>query len=293
MNTTRQLFGTDGVRGLANREPMTPETALRLGRAVAQRCAAPAGRRARIVIGKDTRLSGAMLEHALAAGICSAGVDVLLAGVLPTPAVASTRPPPSGRRGPAANRRHNGSSLAAQWFQLPEAAGDGTSTACRSRATQGADRPVTDATSCRCRRPHRSLTATGASAAGLFLHLPADRRVTGPAFRRRPRARSRGSGTKPDGTIGRGGRAPGALGVVVLTSRHGRGISQSSMATTIVYPPVATNVAESWTVRPWRWWRMTGWARRVRRWTVEVTPPERPGWKLALCVPAGWYAPCR
>src|SRR5512140_2618823 len=87
MSAPRPLFGTDGVRGLANVEPMTTETAMRLGRAVAEICASPL-RPARVVIGKDTRLSGDMLESALAAGICSAGADALLAGVLPTPAIA-------------------------------------------------------------------------------------------------------------------------------------------------------------------------------------------------------------
>lgn len=82
------LFGTDGVRGLANVEPMTPETLLRLGRAVVALCADRSGRRPRIVIGRDTRLSGRMLEAALASGMASAGADVLLADEVPTPAVA-------------------------------------------------------------------------------------------------------------------------------------------------------------------------------------------------------------
>jgi len=83
----RELFGTDGVRGVANIEPMTVETAMRLGRAAAHTFKHRAGRH-KIVIGKDTRLSGYMLESALTAGICSMGVDVLLVGPLPTPAVA-------------------------------------------------------------------------------------------------------------------------------------------------------------------------------------------------------------
>ncbi len=89
-NRTRQLFGTDGVRGVANVEPMTSETALRLGRAVAHvfRKTARPGHRSRIVIGKDTRVSGYMLETAMASGICSMGVDVLLVGPMPTPGIA-------------------------------------------------------------------------------------------------------------------------------------------------------------------------------------------------------------
>jgi len=83
----RSLFGTDGIRGVANRDPMTAEMALRLGQAVAQKFRR-AKRGGRIVIGKDTRLSGYMLESALQAGIVSAGADVLLVGPLPTPGIA-------------------------------------------------------------------------------------------------------------------------------------------------------------------------------------------------------------
>ncbi len=81
-----KLFGTDGVRGIANLEPMTSETALKLGRAVAHVFKRRQGRH-QIVIGKDTRLSGYMLESALVSGICSMGVDVQLVGPLPTPAI--------------------------------------------------------------------------------------------------------------------------------------------------------------------------------------------------------------
>jgi len=107
----RRLFGTDGVRGIANQEPMTSEMALKLGRAIARvlrdpvaRPSAASGRshppsmakrrdgnkehRTKILIGKDTRLSGYMLETALASGVCSMGADVQLVGPLPTPAVA-------------------------------------------------------------------------------------------------------------------------------------------------------------------------------------------------------------
>ena len=84
----RRLFGTDGVRGRANVEPMTSETAMKLGRAAAFVFQRQSSGRHRIVIGKDTRLSGYMLESALTAGLCSMGVDVLLVGPMPTPAVA-------------------------------------------------------------------------------------------------------------------------------------------------------------------------------------------------------------
>ena len=83
----RKLFGTDGVRGVANLEPMTSETAMKLGRAAAYLFKRRAGRH-QIIIGKDTRLSGYMLESALTAGICSMGVDVYLIGPMPTPGIA-------------------------------------------------------------------------------------------------------------------------------------------------------------------------------------------------------------
>ncbi|MGB9699700.1 MAG: phosphoglucosamine mutase [Thermodesulfobacteriota bacterium] len=83
----RKLFGTDGIRGVANVEPMTTEMAMQVGRGVAY-IFKNKGRRHKIVIGKDTRLSGYMLENALVAGICSMGVDVLLVGPLPTPGIA-------------------------------------------------------------------------------------------------------------------------------------------------------------------------------------------------------------
>jgi len=83
----RQFFGTDGVRGVANIHPMTSEIAMQIGRAIAF-LVKNHKHGHRIVIGKDTRLSGYMLENALAAGVCSMGVDVLLVGPLPTPGIA-------------------------------------------------------------------------------------------------------------------------------------------------------------------------------------------------------------
>ncbi len=83
----RKLFGTDGIRGVANVHPMTTEIAMQLGRAVAH-IFKDKDRRHRILIGKDTRVSGYMLETALASGICSMGVDVLLVGPIPTPGIA-------------------------------------------------------------------------------------------------------------------------------------------------------------------------------------------------------------
>ena len=81
-----KFFGTDGIRGVANKHPMTPELALALGKTVSRLWTG--GKENFIVIGKDTRLSGDMLEHALVSGILSQGVNVWLSGIIPTPAVA-------------------------------------------------------------------------------------------------------------------------------------------------------------------------------------------------------------
>jgi len=83
----KRLFGTDGVRGVANIEPMTTEVAMQLGRGLAY-VLRQKNHRPRILIGKDTRLSGYMIENALASGICSMGADVLLVGPMPTPGIA-------------------------------------------------------------------------------------------------------------------------------------------------------------------------------------------------------------
>jgi phosphoglucosamine mutase len=84
---TRKLFGTDGVRGTANTYPMTAEMALRLGAAAGRYFRRDGSAAHRVVIGKDTRLSGYMLENALTAGLTSTGMNVLLLGPVPTPAV--------------------------------------------------------------------------------------------------------------------------------------------------------------------------------------------------------------
>ncbi|MBL9062895.1 phosphoglucosamine mutase [Tabrizicola sp.] len=84
---SRKLFGTDGVRGRANSWPMTAELALKLGAAAGRYFRRDGSAAHRVVIGKDTRLSGYMLENALTAGFCSTGMNVLLLGPVPTPAV--------------------------------------------------------------------------------------------------------------------------------------------------------------------------------------------------------------
>ncbi|MCR9269369.1 MAG: phosphoglucosamine mutase [Hyphomonadaceae bacterium] len=85
---TRKYFGTDGIRGTANTPPMTPEIAMRLGMAAGKYFRTTSSRRHSVVIGKDTRLSGYMIEPALVAGFTSVGMDVTLFGPLPTPGVA-------------------------------------------------------------------------------------------------------------------------------------------------------------------------------------------------------------
>ncbi len=83
-----RMFGTDGVRGVANTAPMTAEMVMDIGRAAAFLCRRESAYRGKIAIGRDTRLSGTMLESALTAGICSMGVDVVLLGPIPTPGIA-------------------------------------------------------------------------------------------------------------------------------------------------------------------------------------------------------------
>ena len=89
---TRKYFGTDGVRGRVGESPITPDFVMRLGHAAGKVLAAgqdlPDGEHAAVLIGKDTRISGYMLESALQAGLSAAGVDIYLAGPMPTPAVA-------------------------------------------------------------------------------------------------------------------------------------------------------------------------------------------------------------
>ena len=82
-----RLFGTDGVRGKANEYPMTPEVALKIGKAVGFLFSNHGKSRNMVVIGKDTRLSGYMFEASLVAGICSMGADAYLLGPMPTPGI--------------------------------------------------------------------------------------------------------------------------------------------------------------------------------------------------------------
>jgi len=122
----KKLFGTDGVRGVANVHPMTTEMAMQLGRAAAYIFKSSGPRRHRIVIGKDTRLSGYMLESALLAGICSMGVDVLLVGPLPTPGIANITKSMRADAGVVISASHNAFQdngikfFSADGFKLPD-----------------------------------------------------------------------------------------------------------------------------------------------------------------------------
>ena len=98
-----RLFGTDGVRGVANRD-LTPELAFALGRADVEALGRGEGQ---VPIGRDTRVSGPMLQAALSAGICSAGADVLRLGVVPTPAVAFLTAVPRADAGVVISASHN------------------------------------------------------------------------------------------------------------------------------------------------------------------------------------------
>jgi len=101
-----ELFGTDGIRGVANQYPMTPEMAVTIGKAVAAIFKGD-HKPSKIVMGKDTRISGDMLEHALVSGICSMGVDVYLTGILPTPGVAFITSSTGANAGIVISASHN------------------------------------------------------------------------------------------------------------------------------------------------------------------------------------------
>jgi len=104
----RKLFGTDGIRGIANQYPITAEMALRIGRSVAFLFGREKdGEKVKIIIGKDTRISGTMLEYALAAGVCSMGADAGLTGVLPTPGVAHITESSNADAGIVISASHN------------------------------------------------------------------------------------------------------------------------------------------------------------------------------------------
>lgn len=102
----KKLFGTDGIRGVANEYPITPEVMIRLGRAIINSLPDSAGKK-RILIGKDTRISGDMIESAIAAGICSMNGDAFLTGVIPTPGISYLTPAGGFDAGIVISASHN------------------------------------------------------------------------------------------------------------------------------------------------------------------------------------------
>ena len=126
--TPRSLFGTDGIRGVANEHPMTPEIALALGRAITFVAGRGKNHAPRVLVGKDTRLSGYMIETAIASGVTSMGGRVLLCGPVPTPAVAHLTVSMRADAGIVISASHNSYAdngikvFAADGFKLPDAA---------------------------------------------------------------------------------------------------------------------------------------------------------------------------
>src|SRR5437763_12303215 len=127
LEPARKLFGTAGTRGVANVYPMTGELILQLGRALAF-LIKNGPHRHRVVIGKDTRVSGYMLETALASGLCSMGIDVLLCGPLPTPAISNLTVSMRADAGAVISASHNPYQdngikfFSADGFKLPDEA---------------------------------------------------------------------------------------------------------------------------------------------------------------------------
>jgi phosphoglucosamine mutase len=138
-----RLFGTDGVRGIANAE-LTPELAFRLGEAAGHFLGEKG--RGRIVVGRDTRRSGEMLEAALVAGICSGGADALVAGIVPTPAVALLVRELEADGGVVISASHNAPEyngikfFSREGFKLPDEVEDGIEAFCS--ADRDYDRPI-------------------------------------------------------------------------------------------------------------------------------------------------------
>ena len=123
----KKLFGTDGIRGKANCYPITPELALLVGKGTAKVLGADCGSgRRRVVLGKDTRISGYMLENAITSGLLSMGMDVLAVGPMPTPAVAHLTKSMGAACGIMITASHNPASdngikiFASDGFKLPD-----------------------------------------------------------------------------------------------------------------------------------------------------------------------------
>ncbi|MBZ0120236.1 MAG: phosphoglucosamine mutase, partial [Sandaracinaceae bacterium] len=124
----RNLFGTDGIRGVANEGQMTPEIAFRIGAAITYQLRKRVSHMPRVVIGKDTRLSGYLFEQAISAGVCSQGGHVMLSGPLPTPAIAHLTTSMRADAGVVISASHNPYQdngikiFGADGYKLPDAA---------------------------------------------------------------------------------------------------------------------------------------------------------------------------
>jgi len=127
MRVAKRYFGTDGIRGHVGDEPITPETILKLGWAAGRVFGKSTSDRAKIIIGKDTRVSGYLLESALEAGLCAAGVDIRLLGPMPTPGIAYLTVTSRARAGIVISASHNPYSdngikfISAEGGKLPDA----------------------------------------------------------------------------------------------------------------------------------------------------------------------------
>lgn len=242
-----RLFGTDGVRGVANAVPLTPEFTYRLGRVAAAYLAerhARVGSRPAILVGRDTRLSGPLLEHALVAGILSTGVDALVAGVLPTPAVAALTRGLEAAGGVVLSASHNPFEdngikiFSPDGWKLPDACED----AIEARLGEGDERPrPTGAGIGRLRRVPDAETRYLEAVAGSFPSELDLRELTlvldcanGATYRVAPRlfrrlgAEVTALGVRPDGiNINRGGGAlhPERLQARVRTLGTGIGLA--------------------------------------------------------------------
>jgi phosphoglucosamine mutase len=143
MNQGKRLFGTDGVRGTANLHPMTAEMVLSLGQAIAHVFYEAGEERPQVIIGKDTRLSGYLFEDALAAGICSMGVDVIMVGPMPTPGMAFLTADMRCHAGVMISASHNSycdngiKFFSSDGFKLPDAIEDRIEHLIRSGALAG------------------------------------------------------------------------------------------------------------------------------------------------------------
>jgi len=294
------LFGTDGIRGRANAEPLTPETAVCLGRAAVQLLGARTTR-GRIVLGRDTRLSGDMLLSALAAGICSAGADALLVGVLPTPAIAYLTRTLRADAGVVISASHNSFAdngikfFGAGGFKLSDAAEAeieatvrcGAAAAPRPTAADvGAMSPVPDAEQ-RYQALLRGILPPGRGLAGLKVVIDcahgAAYRV-GPALLEQLGARVTGIGISPNGTNineGQGAMHPQPLQEAVRAAQADFGLALDGDADRAIFVDAAGAVVDGDEILAMMAVEMLAQG-TLRKGTVVATVMSNLGLELAL-----------